>query len=142
MTPREQVVLEAMSWLGTPYHHCADVKGAGVDCLMLLVCVYRACGLAAANVDPRPYSPQWHLHRSEELYLQGLGLANATETTTPQAGDIAVYKFGYTFSHAGILVDQHHIIHALKDSGAVTLHRLNESPLAGRDVKFFSVVEG
>ena len=25
------------SWIGTPYHNCADIKGVGVDCGMLLV---------------------------------------------------------------------------------------------------------
>lgn len=29
---RAAVVAEARSWIGTPYHNCADVKGAGVDC--------------------------------------------------------------------------------------------------------------
>jgi len=32
MDLRKQIVEEAHSWLGTPYHHFAMVKGAGVDC--------------------------------------------------------------------------------------------------------------
>ncbi|MDO6044547.1 hypothetical protein Q4P48_08410 [Neisseria gonorrhoeae] len=42
---RARIVEEARSWLGTPYHHHAMVKGAGVDCAMLLVAVYGAVGL-------------------------------------------------------------------------------------------------
>ena len=33
---REAVVTEAKTWIGTPFHHAARIKGAGVDCLMLL----------------------------------------------------------------------------------------------------------
>ena len=44
---RVAVVAAARSWLGTPYHHAADVKGrkGGVDCAMLLVRVYCDLGL-------------------------------------------------------------------------------------------------
>ncbi len=65
---RAAVVAEARSWIGTRYHNCADVKGAGVDCGMLLVRVFVDTGLCQP-FDPRPYPPDWHLHRSEERYL-------------------------------------------------------------------------
>ena len=55
MDLRQRIVEEARSWLGTPYHHQAMVKGAGVDCAMILVAVYRAVGLIPAGFDPRPY---------------------------------------------------------------------------------------
>ena len=141
MTTRAAIVAEATTWLGTPYHHCADVKGAGVDCAMLLVRVYAACGLTPPGFDPRPYSPQWHLHRGEELYLQWLQVAQALPTNTPQAGDIAIWKFGRTYSHAGVLKNDSEVIHALIDSGCVTIHKLTDTPLAGCAVKFFSVLK-
>lgn len=139
MDKRAAVIAEAATWLGTPYHHCADVRGAGVDCAMLLVRVYQACGLTPLDFDPRPYSPQWHTHRGDELYLQWIVVAGAVPTSTPQAGDVAIWKFGRAYSHAGILTDDSHVIHALQDAGAVTISRLTDTPLAGRDVKFYSV---
>jgi cell wall-associated NlpC family hydrolase len=42
---RAAVVAEAKTWIGTPYHHAADVKGHGVDCAMLLVRIYGDLGL-------------------------------------------------------------------------------------------------
>jgi cell wall-associated NlpC family hydrolase len=47
MTPTQQqaVIVEARRWLNTPYHHAAAVHGVGVDCLMLLCCVYSAAGV-------------------------------------------------------------------------------------------------
>lgn len=140
MTTRAAIVAEAMSWLGTPYHHHADIKGAGVDCAMLLVRVYQACGLTPLDFDPRPYSQQWHLHRSEELYLEWLQVAGAVQTHAPQAGDVAIWRFGRTYSHAAILIDSTQVVHALQESGAVTINRLTDAPLANRECKFYSIL--
>jgi len=74
---RAAVVAEARRWIGTPYHHQADVLGAGVDCGMLLVRVYVDTGVVPP-FDPRPYSVQWHLHREDERYL-GFLLERGTE---------------------------------------------------------------
>src|SRR5260370_9302840 len=53
---RAAVVQEAESWIGTPFHHAARVKGAGVDCLMLLAEVYQHPGVVAP-IDPPFYVP-------------------------------------------------------------------------------------
>ena len=66
---REKIIAEARSWIGTPYHNCADVKGVGVDCGMLIVRVFVDLGLVPP-FDPRPYPRDWHMHNSdEERYL-------------------------------------------------------------------------
>lgn len=135
---RDAVVAEAFSWLDTPYHHEADVKGAGVDCAMLLVRVFANVGLIPADLDPRPYSPQWHLHRSEEIYLGWLE-RHAYPTDKPAPGDVAIWRFGRCFSHGGILVDEQTVVHALIDAGRVTLHGLREEPLASRPCRFFTL---
>ena len=98
---RAAVVASARRWIGTPYHHMADVPGMGVDCLMLLVRVYGGLGLIPA-VDPRPYPQYWHLHRSEERYLSGV-LDHAREVAEPGPGDVVLWRVGRTFSHAGIV---------------------------------------
>ena len=68
---RAAFVREAMTWLGTPFRDQGDVKGTNgaVDCAMLLVRSAQACGLIEPAFDPRPYPPQWHLHRDEERFL-------------------------------------------------------------------------
>ena len=55
----------------------ARVKGAGVDCLMLLAEVYERAGITA-HVEPPFYVPDWHLHRDAERYLDGLRAWQAT----------------------------------------------------------------
>ena len=100
---RAAVVAEARSWIGTPYHHAADVKGrtGGVDCAMLLVRVYCDRGLVE-KFDPRPYTRDWFLHRNEERYL-GFLLARSCEVCRSLEGDIVLFRFGRCFAHAGIV---------------------------------------
>lgn len=108
---RAAIVAEAMTWVGTPYRWCADIKGVGVDCLMILVRVYQSVGLVPADYDPRPYNPRWHLHRGEELYLEGVARF-AHQVERAQLGDIEFYRFGLAASHAGIVVSEDLMVHS------------------------------
>lgn len=102
MTPQQDVIVAAAQrWLGTPYHHAADVLGVGVDCAMLIVRVYCDLGLAPA-IDPRPYPRDWHLHRSEERFL-GWIKQYAEPVDVPAAGDVALFRYGRCVSHGGIV---------------------------------------
>jgi cell wall-associated NlpC family hydrolase len=100
---RAAVVAAARSWVGTPYHNCADVKGAGVDCGMLLVRVFVDLKLCPP-FDPRPYPIDWHLHRSEERYL-GFVFDRAHEVASPLPGDVMVFRIGRCYSHGGIVTN-------------------------------------
>ena len=130
---RAAVVAEARSWIGTPYHHAADVKGHGVDCAMLLVRVY--CDLNLVEpFDPRPYTRDWFLHRNEERYL-GFLLARSKEVRSPGLGDIILFRMGRCFAHAGIVsrVDPLNIVHAFANSGRVVEDIVHANPeLASR----------
>ncbi len=98
---RAAVVAAARAWIRTPYHHAADIPGVGVDCAMLIVRVYCDLGLVEP-FDPRPYPPDWMLHRSEERYLDHL-LARARRVERPEPGDVFVLRYGRTYSHGGIV---------------------------------------
>lgn len=134
---QQQIVAEARSWLKTPYHHQGDIKGVGVDCLMLLVRVYHACGLIPA-IDPRPYPTDWHLHRSDERYLDGIR-HYCVQVETPQPADIVMYQFGRCFSHAGIVLEWPIIVHAHITDGLVVLGEGDAGRLAGRERQFWRV---
>jgi len=125
---RLAVVAEARKWLRTPYHHCADVLGAGVDCGMLIVRVFVDAGLCEP-FDPRPYSPDWHLHRSAEKYL-GFVFDRCKEVETPKPGDVAVFKYGRCYSHGGIVTDADPltIIHAYSLADMVIAERIDQNP--------------
>ncbi len=116
---RAAIVAEARSWIGTPYHHMADVKGTGCDCAMLLVRVYVDLRLVEP-FDPRPYTRDWHLHRSEERYLSFL-LGRAREVAAPLPGDVVLFKYGRCFSHGGVVsrADPLTIVHAFHPARVV-----------------------
>lgn len=107
---RTAVVARARKWLGTPFRDQTDIIGVGVDCAMLLVRCFVDTGVLAP-FDPRPYSPQWHLHQRAEKYLEWLrGFADETDEMRP--GNVAVYKFGLCYSHGGIVLDPQNMISA------------------------------
>jgi len=108
---RARVVAVAHSWLGTPYHTGARLKGAGVDCLTLLAEVFAEAGLIARPDIPH-YPQDWHLHRNAERYLEGLLKYTAEIHTEPQPGDIVLWRFGRCFSHGAIVVKWPVIIHS------------------------------
>jgi cell wall-associated NlpC family hydrolase len=139
---REDVLIELQGWLGTPYHHAARVKGAGVDCLMLLLEVYGRAGVfARMGVDvkaieiPR-YSRDIMLHRNEETYLEGVR-QYAVEAAGPAPGNIALWKFGRIYSHAAIITDWPAIIHAYAPEKMVVAGNAAMGALASRPVRFF-----
>ena len=131
---RSAVVAAARSWLGTPYHHAADVKGpkGGVDCAMLLVRVYVDLGLVEP-FDPRPYTRDWMLHRSEERYL-GFLLARAPEVETPGPGDVTLFKVGRCYAHGGIVTNPEPltIVHAFASARFVVEDIVSRLEIADR----------
>lgn len=138
---RAEIVAEVMTWLSTPYHHNARVKGAGVDCAMLPAEVFAAVGLIP-RLDPE-YSPQWMMHRDEEAYLQWV-IPYTREITRDelQMGDMAMWKFGRTFSHSAIIIELPTIIHAMRRASAVVLGDIDrDEELTSRPVRYFSLFE-
>lgn len=135
---RQRVLAEAMTWLDTPYHHQADVKGAGCDCIFLLIRTYHACGLIP-DVDPRPYPMDYMMHRDDERYLQGI-LQYAHEVETPKPGDVVLFKFGRVRSHGAIVLDWPNVIHAFRPAGKVAMTNIEQhSELKKRIAGFYSL---
>ena len=121
---RPQIVAAARSWLGTPYHHQGRAKGAGVDCIGLIIGV--AKGLGVSQFDTLSYGRlpsgaalreglQAHAHAAQGAWLPG---------------QIVLLRFDAEPAHLGILGDYPgsanglSLIHAYSHSGCVTEHRL------------------
>ncbi|OGT54693.1 MAG: hypothetical protein A3E01_09925 [Gammaproteobacteria bacterium RIFCSPHIGHO2_12_FULL_63_22] len=138
MDQRAAVVLEALSFEGTAYHHMGRLKikrgadGAvldrgGVDCAQLPFLVYYNAGLIP--FIPLEYYPEeWFVHRSEERFLATIE-AYAHQVEEPKPGDLAIWKFGRCFSHSAIVIDPAWpaIIHSVRSAGCV----LRDSGLGG-----------
>ena len=136
---RSTVVAEAESWLRTPYHHMARVKGAGADCLTLLAEVYEKAGVIP-RVEVPFYPPDWNLHCDAERYLEGI-TRYAREIPycadiSPAAGNVAIFKFGRCFAHGAIVVSWPRLIHAWHSAGVVYADA-KQGQLALRPVRIF-----
>ena len=134
---RAAVIAEARSWLRTPWHHMGRVKGAGVDCATLLAEVYHAAGLVP-EIEPEEYPMDHMMHRDEERLVAWIE-KYAARTEAPRPGDVVVYRFGRTFSHGGIVIDDAHLLHAYREERAVVIGELHGGRLAGREMRFYTL---
>jgi NlpC/P60 family putative phage cell wall peptidase len=104
ITP-DAIVSAARSWLGTPYHHQAAVKGVGCDCLGLVRGVYEELYGRPAEAPP-PYSRDWAEAASAETMLEAAARhlipISAGEA---RAGDVVIFRLrpGAMAKHAAIL---------------------------------------
>lgn len=138
---RARVVAEALSWLGTPYHHRARLKGVGVDCAQLPLAVYAAAGLIE-DFDTGDYPFDWHQHRSEERFA-GVVLTVARELDgidQARDGDLILWRYGRAYSHGTLMVDHRRAIHASrKDRGVVLVDIDRDSEFSRRRARCFSL---
>lgn len=138
---RAALVMAAHNWLNTPYHHKARIKGAGVDCAQLLIGVYAEAGLIEP-FDTGDYPPDWMLHREEERFLAWVN-QYLVEVETPLPGDVAIWRFGRSFSHGAIVVDWPLFIHAYRVAGCVCFGSAGQDiDLARRAVRYYSFFRG
>ena len=113
----DSILLEALSWEGTPYHHQAACKGYGCDCLGLIRGVYGA--FWPINTQLPVYSPDWAEAGGGERLAEA-----ATQYLVPKpiekrsAGDVLLFRYRPRFpaKHAGILIDDNHFLHAQHNS--------------------------
>jgi len=117
LTKREEIVAEAISWLGTPWHHRENKKGIGVDCIRFLIEVYSNVGIIDW-FDPGYYSPQWHFHSDAEILLNSLK-DYTFRVNRALPGDIVVFKFAKVFNHVGIVINYPEIVHVINSNGVV-----------------------
>ncbi len=135
MSKNIEAVQEALTWLGTPYHHQGRVKGVGVDCGTLICEVYEKVGLMD-HLDPRPYPPDWHMHQMGERYLKHIRSVCFEVDGPPEPGDIVLYKIGKCVSHGAIVVEWPTIIHSYIHLGVI-LQDGTKGSLARRIAGFF-----
>lgn len=138
---RVALVQAARGWIGTPYHHKARVKGAGVDCAQLLIGVYAEAGLIA-EFDTGDYPMDWMLHREEERFLAWVE-RYLVEVEEPAPGDVVVWRFGRSFSHGAIVTSWPEFIHAYRVTGIVCHGSIEQDhDLSTRKIKFYSFFKG
>ncbi len=131
-----KILTEAYTWLRTPFHHKAMVKGVGVDCAHFLLGVFSAVGMVPV-FTPEDYPADWHLHQGEERFLAVIK-KYANEVQEPQDGDVVMFQFGRCFSHGAIVVEWPKIIHAYFGMGVV-FALYTDAELRGRKHSFWRI---
>lgn len=101
---RRAVLAEARTWLETPFHHGSRLKGVGVDCAQLLIAVYHAAGVTPL-IDPGYYAQDWFRHERRERIVEILERF-MIPVSTPQAGDVVLFRYGRALSHAAIVTEE------------------------------------
>ncbi|KQZ16386.1 peptidase P60 [Mesorhizobium sp. Root552] len=117
----DEIVAEALSWLGTPYRHQAYSKGVGCDCLGLIRGVWRSLYGDELEV-PADYAPDWAEASGEERLLLGAGRNLKPKPLGAfAAGDVLVFRWRphLPAKHAGIALSQSHFVHAYQGGGSV-----------------------
>lgn len=135
---REAVIVAARSWLGTPFHDDAEVKGAGIDCAHFLAVCFAEAGL----IPPQkiaPYNPTWFLHSDVPIFENYVKRFSHQIEGPPKRADIVLYKLGRLYAHGAIVIDwPTTIIHSFKLFGFVAETSSDEGDLRTRARRFYS----
>ena len=117
---REQIVVEARTWLGTPYLHQASTKAAGADCLGLLRGVWREV-LGAEPENAPPYSQDWDEVAGRDVLLAACRRILIERSDAPRPGDVLLFRMraGAVAKHLGLMSSQARFIHAYSGHGVV-----------------------
>ena len=130
---RAQLLAVARTWLRTPFHAHAGIKGAGVDCVHLCAAIYIEAG-ALEVFNPPKYALDGGAHAAQSLitdWVEQCGRFEAlfVQSSVPprrdqgsrfpalQPGDLLCFTLGRVEWHVGILITPQLFIHAQRDLG-------------------------
>ena len=128
MTTRQQIIDEARTWLGTPFHHQGRLKGVGADCAGVVDGVARAFGFSG-NV-PVNYGRQPDCKAMKAVLNEHMDPIPVAEATL---ADVLWFAFDGDPQHVGIITDIG-ILHSYSlrshlsglEAGRCVEHRLND----------------
>lgn len=129
----EQVVAEALSWRGTPYHKSGLLKGIGVDCGTFPFLVYVACGIIPKEEgfifhdhSVVPPGHDWFCNTDEEKYSKAVlryfdkiisGMSYPRFGAQPGHLVLTRGAGSKRFNHSGVVIKWPTIIHCTSDGG-------------------------
>ncbi len=132
MTTSQDIVTKARSWIGTPFHHQARLKGKGCDCLGLIVGVVRDLDLKDRNGAPlASHDDVTYSKEPDGAYLTRkiAELLDEVPVAEARAGDVALFKVRENPQHLAILSDYEGtlgMIHCYAQARRVVEHRLDD----------------
>jgi cell wall-associated NlpC family hydrolase len=121
---RDAVIKEAKTWLRTPYHPEARVKGAGCDCGTFILGVFENVGLIK-HIELEHYPQDIACNCANPMYLKKIKEYCHEVNRDIIPGDIIMYKFdgALTAHHCSIVIDDEYLIHSYTRQGVVLSNR-------------------
>lgn len=107
---RREVVLAALSQVGTPYVYGGAVPGEGLDCSGLTQFAHRAAGLEIPRIS---YEQQ--------------RAAQRVVTRSPGPGDLVFFRIDPGQYHVGLMIDRNRFVHASTSQGRVQVAELSQA---------------
>lgn len=140
--PRQDIVMVARSYIGTPWHHMGRTPGHSLDCAGLLICVARELGVVQPDFDIPAYTQRPDGHSFLEWCDQHM-------TKIPQAdmgfGDVIVTKLDLAPQHMGIVGDYRYggfsIIHSCNARSVVPSRVIETGLVFSRVMKFVAAYQ-
>lgn len=116
MTPQE-LIAEARTWIGTPYHHGGRIRGAGCDCVSFTASLLESMGLSGIVLpDVYKIRPDGtllaHLERNRDLYRE-------ISVNEMQAGDVVLIRLYKEPQHFALYTGEGTVIHSDMRHGVV-----------------------
>lgn len=123
---QQRVVEIARSWVGTPYHHQASLKGVGTDCFGLVRGVWRELYGLPEDPEKMPaYSWDWAEAQDDETMLNAARRhLDEVPIVESGAGDVVIFRYrdAYNAKHSAILTGGGRMIHAAAGASACEVH--------------------
>lgn len=99
----------ADSYEGTPHRNRIAIPGVGVDCIMLVIAIYRGARLIP-EFDLPQYKPNLGFFSERNIVGTIIQLCGDFEEINParqrlQFGDLLIFKVGHQSNHIGIVID-------------------------------------
>lgn len=104
---RADVVMAALSQVGTPYVYGGETPHQALDCSGLTLVAHQAAGMRIPRVSTE--------QQAAARPLRG----------PPKAGDLVFFKTGPSQYHVGLMVDQQRFVHASTSKRRVRLAKLD-----------------
>ena len=127
----ETIKTTARKYIGTPFHPQGRVKGVGVDCVGLIICIGKDLKIFSTLGKPlHEYDTAiYNVHQPNAiLMLQELDKHLISSHKDIEAGDILCFLNERDYAHIGIATEEERYIHSCMIRGEVLEEKIPKSP--------------